>query len=179
MSTIIGPVNVNSRAQKHTWTVALADNNAVIDVGGADNLTDVDSGTEKDQLLDFYSTQATATGVAFAIESLIDYPAGSKQINKFQFTANATPIRDGYVRGQLPSGWTRPNPTLKDATKAADSKLTTVANGQASVSVTGGVLETKALTISGNTITAHIDSLEQASTITITYGATATGDDAG
>ena len=40
------------------------------------------------------------------------------------------------------------------------------------------LLEDKALTIGGNTITVHIDSLEQAGTITITYGVTATGDDA-
>ena len=130
-------------------------------------------GQMDDQELDFYVTEATATGVAFAIQTPKDYPAGSKQIINFQFTANSTPIRDGYVRVQLPSGWTAPNPALKDASKADDSKLTKDDDGKASVSVaiTGmGAFETKALTISGNTITAHIDSLEQASTITIKYG---------
>ena len=170
VSTMIGPVNVMSRAQKHTWTVALADNNADIATDGTDNLADVDSTKTGAQLLDFYSTQATGAGVAFAIQNPMDYPAGSKQIITFQFTANATPIRDGYVRVQLPSGWTAPNPALK-GTAVADTKLTTDVSGKASVSVAAsGVLEDRALTISGNTITAHIDSLEQAGTVTITYG---------
>ena len=170
VTTTVGPVNVMSRAGKATWTVALANNNAVIAADGSDNLTDVDSETKGNQTLDFYATEATASGVAFAIANPMDYPAGSKQIIQFQFTANATPIRDGYVRVQLPPTWTAPNTALKDAAKAAESKLTKDDDGKASVSVSGGMLETPALSISGHTITVNVDSLDQAQTITITYG---------
>ena len=111
-----------------------------------------------------------ANGVAFAIKDLpvIGYPAGSKQIIKFQFTANATPIRDGYVRVRLPSGWTQPNPTLKDATarlpilKRQPWLMVRLRSASASPTCT---FETKALTISGNIITVHVDRLKQTGTI--------------
>ena len=177
VTTTIGPVNVMSRAGMSTWYVFLANDGTVDtttpdDPAGTRNLEqilDVDSMTKDNQTLDFYATQAVPNGVAFAIKSPMDYPAGSKQIIEFQFTANATPIRDGYVRVQLPGTWTAPNPALKGTTPA-DTKLTTDVSGKASVKVGGGVSEDRALTISGNTITAHIDSLEQADTVTITYG---------
>ena len=85
----------------------LADNGGAIDTAAdaapSQLIGDVDSATDKVQTLDFYAIEATPTGVTFAIKNPIEYPAGSKEIIEFQFTANATPIRDGYVRVQLPS----------------------------------------------------------------------------
>ena len=181
VSTVVGPVNVMSRPGKAEWTVALANTTttnptATIAADGTDKIMDVDSGTAGAQTLDFYATEATGTGVAFAIADPMDYPAGSKQTIEFQFTANATPIRDGYVRVQLPSGWTRPNPTKAGDTVAKRKAAKVTTDAAAKVSISGDTLESGSattpapLTISGNTITAHVDSLIQGGTITITYG---------
>ena len=128
VTTIIGPVNVMSRAQKYMWDVTL---NTIV-------IADVDSEKDGPQRLDFYATEATDTGVAFAIQNPMDYPAGSMQTIDFMFTANATPIRDGHVKVQVPSTWTRPNATKAgddaDAMKAA--KVTT--DAAAKIKIGGG-----------------------------------------
>ena len=170
VTTIIGPVNVQSRASSYTWLVTLDTVSTTTELSG---ILDVASEIDEAQTLDFYATQATDTGIAFAIKNPMDYPAGSKQTIDFEFTANATPIRGGYVRVQLPALWTRPNPTLKEA-KAA---VTSDAAAKVSVSGDGTLDATTPLSISGNTITVNVDVLDQADTITITYGVGTDKDD--
>ena len=169
--TVIGPINVMSWAQKYPWKVSLSTDATV---GASDEIMDVNSETDGSQTLDFYATQAASNGVTFRIKDPMDYPAGSRQTIEFQFTANATPIRDGYVRVQLPSLWMPPNPALKDG--KSDSTVTSDAAAKVSVGITKAAttstsaLEKNALSIGGNTITVHVDTLEQADTVTITYG---------
>ena len=152
--TYVRRVHVTEDAGNYEWetmvgAAAIVDDATTKDVNEVATLTVVNSDLE---------------AVKFEVVGDGMYPAASKQSIQFRFTAEATPIRDGSVSFKVPSA-------LGSAPAKSDAEDTA---GTVDVSIDGGKLEgaekTDQIKVSGSTITVHIESLDIAGSVTVTYG---------
>lgn len=154
LKATIKNVDIVTTADEYPWTV----------MHGTDSpdTADVDETLLVDDARPTLSVVYTkGDAVSFEVVGPDTFPAGSKQMIMFRFTADKTPIRDGRVSFTIPS-------TLGSA-----PTITKDAAGRVTVSVSGGELAKDQATkpgISGRTINVGVKKLDVGGSVTITYG---------
>ena len=163
LTTIIRRVDVVAGARNYNWDVHV--------VTEADGVTNAENMLMDDATTADVVETATLSVVKTASESVKfealgpgSYPAASKQMISFRFTAEATPIRDGSVWFTIPAA-------LGSAPAANDAAAETAGMVSAAPeSVLEGTKQTEWITVSGRTITVKIRKLDVGGSVTINYG---------
>ena len=90
--------------------------------------------------------------------------AASLETLTFTFTADDTPLRNGKVQFNIPSGWSAP---MKGAEASTDVE------GSVTVGGTAGARFKEDLSVSGRSITVAVPNADTGQTVIVTYGGTA------
>ena len=145
-----------STAEAYTWNITDANTSEA-------TLSDLDD--DKEPVL--FVLETVSDAVTFSVDGT-SYPAGSEQTVAFTFTATRTPISEGYVRFQIPSGWTTPT-TADAAGKVTQDGSKKVESGDGARAAT--TFSTDKPSISGRWITLNIKRMDVGGSATATYGA--------